>query len=54
MWPIVKPKVIYKHVEPWYNGIDRGKFLIRPPELSGNPTTRVKLVANQEELSGRK
>jgi hypothetical protein len=34
-------QVIYEHKEPWWNAIDRGKLLIRPPELSGNPTRRV-------------
>jgi hypothetical protein len=40
--------VIYEHREPWWNDIDRVKLLIRPPELSGNPTSN-HLVANQEE-----
>jgi hypothetical protein len=31
--------VICEHVEPWWNDIDRGKFLIRSPKLSGNPTS---------------
>jgi hypothetical protein len=39
--------VIYEHGETWWNVIDRDK-LIRPQELSGNPTY---LVAKQEELS---
>jgi hypothetical protein len=43
------PQVIYEHGEPWWNGINRGKLLICPPELSGNPTSS-HLVANQEEL----
>jgi hypothetical protein len=38
-----------EHVEPWWNDIDRKKLLIRPPELSGNPTSS-HLVAKQEEL----
>jgi hypothetical protein len=33
--------MIYKHGEPWWNDIDRGKLLILPPELSENPTRRV-------------
>jgi hypothetical protein len=33
--------MIYEHGEPWCNDVDRGKLLIRPPELSGNPTSRV-------------
>jgi hypothetical protein len=45
------PKVIYEHGEPWWNDIDRRKFLIFPPQLSGNPTIS-HLVANQEELEG--
>jgi hypothetical protein len=40
--------VIHEHGEPWWNDVDRGKFLIRPPEFSGNPTTS-RLVAKQEE-----
>jgi hypothetical protein len=36
-------------VEPWWNNIDRGIFLIRPPELSSNPNSS-HLVANEEEL----
>jgi hypothetical protein len=38
-----------EHVEPWWNDIDRKKVLIRPSELSGNPTSS-HLVAKQEEL----
>jgi hypothetical protein len=34
-------QVIYEHGEPWWNKMGRGKLLIRPPELSGNPTRRV-------------
>jgi hypothetical protein len=34
------PQEIYEHGEPWWNGVDRGK-VIRLPELSGNPTSRV-------------
>jgi hypothetical protein len=30
-------QVIYEYREPWWNDIDRGKLLIRPPELSGSP-----------------
>jgi hypothetical protein len=26
-------QVIYEHGKPWWNVIDRGKLLIRPPEL---------------------
>jgi hypothetical protein len=35
------PQVIYEHGEPWWNDIDRGTFLICPPELSGHPTRKV-------------
>jgi hypothetical protein len=35
------PKVIYECGEPQWNDIDRKKLLIRPPELSANPTSRV-------------
>jgi hypothetical protein len=41
--------VIYDQGEPWWNNIDREKLLIRPLELSGNPTSS-HLVANQEKL----
>jgi len=34
-------QVIYEHGEPWWNYIDKGKLLIRPQVLSGNPTSRV-------------
>jgi hypothetical protein len=33
-------QVIYEHGEPWWNNMDRGKLLIRPQELSGNPASR--------------
>jgi hypothetical protein len=42
--------VIYEYEEPWWNDIDKGKFLIHPPELSDNPTSS-HLVAKQEELA---
>jgi hypothetical protein len=35
------PQVIYEHGEAWWNDIGKGKLLIRQPELSGNPTSRV-------------
>jgi hypothetical protein len=36
------PQVIYEQGERWWNDdVDREKLLIRPPELSGNPTSRV-------------
>jgi hypothetical protein len=31
--------VIYEHEETWWNDIDRRQLLIRPQELSGNPTS---------------
>jgi hypothetical protein len=43
LWPptglLFITQVIYEHGEPWWNDIDRGKFLINPPELCGNPTS---------------
>jgi hypothetical protein len=45
LWPLVGPSLIphmiYEHREAWWNDIDRGKLLIRPPELSGNGTNKV-------------
>jgi ACR3 family arsenite efflux pump ArsB len=35
------PLAIYKHGDPWWNYIGRGKLLIRPPHLSDNPISRV-------------
>jgi hypothetical protein len=35
------PQVIYDYEGTWWNGIDREKLMIRPPELSGNSTSRV-------------
>jgi hypothetical protein len=43
-------QIICEHGEPWRNDIDRGKLVIRPPELSGIPTSSY-LVAKQEELA---
>jgi hypothetical protein len=40
-------RVIYEHGEPWWNYIYRGKLPIRPPELSGNPTS-THLVASKK------
>jgi hypothetical protein len=34
-------KRINGHREPFWNDLNRGKLLIHPPELSGNPTSRV-------------
>jgi hypothetical protein len=50
--PIVHPTCdiyIYEHGEPWWNDVSKGKLLIHPPELSGNPTSS-HLIVNQEEL----
>jgi hypothetical protein len=41
--------MVYEHEEQWWNDIDRGKLLIRPPQLSGNPTSSHP-VPKQEEL----
>jgi hypothetical protein len=46
---LFNPQVRYEHVEPWWNNIDGGKLLTRPPEFSGNCTSY--LVVNQEELA---
>jgi hypothetical protein len=35
--------------KPWWNEVDRGKFLIRAPELCGNPTSS-HLVARRRNL----
>jgi hypothetical protein len=43
------PQVIYEHGKPWWNYTDRGKFLICPPQPSGNPTSS-QLVAKQEKV----
>jgi hypothetical protein len=42
--------MIYEHGEPWWNDINKGKLLIRAPELSGNPT-RNYLGAKYKELA---
>jgi hypothetical protein len=34
-------KVIYEHIEPWWNDLDRGKLLTLPPQPSSNPISRV-------------
>jgi hypothetical protein len=44
LWPqtglLFISQMIYEHGEPWWNYVtDRGKLLICPPELSGNPTS---------------
>jgi hypothetical protein len=31
--------MVYEHGKPWWNDVDREKILIRPPEVSGNPTS---------------
>jgi hypothetical protein len=45
LWPpsslLFIPQVIYKHGKPWWNNVDRGKLLIHPPELCGNPTSSI-------------
>jgi hypothetical protein len=33
------PNVACEHGEPWWNDTDRAKLMIRPPEISGNPTS---------------
>jgi hypothetical protein len=38
---LIIPQVIYEHGEPWWNDMDRGKLLIRLPEFSGIPISRV-------------
>jgi hypothetical protein len=35
------PYVICEYGEPWLNGFDRGKLLIRPPDFCSNPTSGV-------------
>jgi hypothetical protein len=35
------PQLIYEYGEPWWNDIGREILLILPPELSGNPTSRI-------------
>jgi hypothetical protein len=44
------PKNIYEYGDPWWNGIDKGKLLIRLPDLSGNHASS-HLVAEQDELA---
>jgi hypothetical protein len=41
--------MIHEHGEPWWNGIDRGNLLIRPPHL-WQAYQQNHLVANQKEL----
>jgi hypothetical protein len=41
--------MIYEHGEQWWD-IDRGKLLIRPPELSEKFYKQNHLVVNQEKL----
>jgi hypothetical protein len=41
--------VTYEYGKPWWNDIDKEKFMIRPPVLSGNHTSG-HLVAAQEKL----
>jgi hypothetical protein len=44
--PTVHPPHGNEHAEPWWNDTHRGKLLIPPPELSGNPTSSL-LVASR-------
>jgi hypothetical protein len=39
--------VIYEHGEPWWKDIDRQKLLIRPLELSRNPTGKAGELAKE-------
>jgi hypothetical protein len=54
LWPptdvLFIPQVIYGHEESWWNDIDMGLILVRPPELSGNSTSS-HVVATREELA---
>jgi hypothetical protein len=34
-------QMIHEHGESCWNNTDKGKLIIRPPELSGNPTSTV-------------
>jgi hypothetical protein len=43
------PQVVHEYEEPWLNDTDRVKLLIRPTDISGNPTSSHPL-AKQEEL----
>jgi hypothetical protein len=43
------PQVIHENGLPRWNDINRAKFLIHPPQLSGNPRSS-HIVANQGEL----
>jgi hypothetical protein len=43
------PQVIYMHGKPWWSNIDRAQLLIRPPELSGNPTSRASGSKQEEQ-----
>jgi hypothetical protein len=45
-----KNTTVYKHEEPWWNDTDRGKLLIRPLELSGNPSSS-HITTKQNELA---
>jgi hypothetical protein len=38
----------HEHGKPWWN-IDRGRLLIRPPQLSNNPTRRVSFTSSPKE-----
>jgi hypothetical protein len=41
---------MYQYRGPWWNDIDRGKFLIRPPERSLVIRSAEPFSKNQEEL----
>jgi hypothetical protein len=43
--------VICEHGEPWWN-INRGKLLIHPAELSGNPTPESSGSKQEEQAKG--
>jgi hypothetical protein len=40
---------MYEHGEPWWNGVNKGKLPIRPPELSGNPTSSHLVASSRQE-----
>jgi hypothetical protein len=44
------PHVIYEHEEPWWS--DRGKLLICPPELYGNPISSHLVEKQEQQVKG--
>jgi hypothetical protein len=44
--------LLFEHGKPWWNDADRGKLLIRPPEFSGNPISRVICSKQEERANG--